>query len=230
MNNKYLLEFFTKYKNFVLVKDSKDYYEITGILELNQSSSYTNINIYENIKIRILMYKNFPDTLPKVFKIENQDDKFHINPDNSLCLGTDLDIRKSLYPDYSLNVWIEKFLLPYFYSYFYNKKYKHVPFGERSHGIIGEYEALQDFFNLNDFKSVYYLVNNLLKRKYLRMLKYKNKIRFLPCPCGSEKKIEKCHKNEISLFKKIYIKNNFKILHEIKEDYEQNNKRKTKRF
>ena len=46
----------------------------------------------------------------------------------------------------TISDFIERYLLPYLYSYTYYKKYGKVPFGEREHGSFGIISFYKEYF------------------------------------------------------------------------------------
>lgn len=137
--------------------------------------------------VEVEIPKTFPQDLPVTYEIgERQIRNYHhINPDKkgSFCLGTEFDIRKHL--------GIRNDLKRYFYLiadyitlYLYFDSYGNVPLKERSHGEQGILEAYQDFLKIKDIHQIIYL---------LSLVPVSNIHRNLPCPCGSGKKMKKCH-------------------------------------
>lgn len=82
--------------------------------------------------------------------------------------------------------FIEKYILPYLYTYRFYKEYGIYPYGERSHGTMGDLEYLKDLFGVNDWKQVFDIMIFVIRFPYRG---------HLLCPCGSGEKIRNCHGN-----------------------------------
>lgn len=112
----------------------------------------------------------------------------HKYVDSRLCLATDVEQFIFLQKEQKISLWIEHFVEPYFISYEYYQLYGIYPFGSYSHGKKGIIEFYEQYFNLENEK------NSLDIIKYILLKKYRGHDL---CPCGSNQKIRKCHKNFI---------------------------------
>lgn len=108
--------------------------------------------------------------------------------DDHLCLATDIEQYLFLNDCGKISLWIEKFVISYFISYEYYKRYGVFPFGEYSHGSKGIIEFYQNYFNLNSESNYKSLIEYILLKKYRG---------HDLCPCGSNKRVRICHKNAI---------------------------------
>lgn len=206
--NTYINDFLKKYSNFK-IENIGEKINLIGELTLNHESKNKGIAFYKKFNIKIVINFNYPLSLPMVFETnQTLNSNYHINPDKSLCLGTDLDIRLKLYPKYSLIDFVENFIFPFLYSSMYFDRFQESNSKERSHGTTGENESILDFFEINDSKKGSYLISNLLKRKYKRALIFKRNLYNHNCICGNNKKLYQCHKKQLELLIKIYGGNN----------------------
>lgn len=193
---------------FTEINDIKQYFKklhyenihkgirLTGILSINHI--YNDEHIVDEYNIEIVISQNYPNDFPKIREIGKKIpiSYGHIYPDSELCLGTDADMIFNLGSKYVLRDWIEQYVIPYFFSFSYFKKYKVMPFGERNHGIKGELEFYFDYFNVSNKVNVIQILNYICNKTY--------KGHHL-CPCGSGKRIRDCHKDLI-----IHCKENYK--------------------
>ncbi|QQS87412.1 hypothetical protein [Fusobacterium canifelinum] len=107
-------EFLVEYPSFKIIEKTNDKIILKGYLE--NFLEYNNIKLYKNVLLKIEVYKNYPIFLPKVYDAENTLSKdFHKNYDGSLCLGTELEIRKILFQNNSLSEWIKKCVKPFIF-------------------------------------------------------------------------------------------------------------------
>lgn len=83
----------------------------------------------------------------------------------------------------------------------YYNKYGRVPYGERLHGTKGIIQFYIEFLNVDSIKKIYDILN---------AIEIGNLNDYCKCPCGSFKKIRKCHLNQINLLKKVGVKSDLK--------------------
>lgn len=189
----------------------KDKYNLTGFKQqkgyifygnLQLNHTYNNISLINNLYISMFVPYTFPNELPIVKDITKKiDNNFHKNNDEILCLACNIEIYYELKKNSDTTIcdFIEKFLIPYLYSYTYYKKYNKVPYGDRKHGSKGIIEFYIDYFNLNNDKEAL----NLLE--YIALKKYRG---HNLCPCGSKEKIRKCHGQKLRELLQIVGKDN----------------------
>lgn len=200
-----------------------DGYIFYGNLKLNHK--YNNIILNNELYIFMFVPFEFPNKLPIVRDIEKKiDSKFHKNADDVLCLACDTEMFLDLKSRKNVTIcdFIERYLLPYLYSYTYYKKYGKVPFGDRSHGIQGILEFYRDYFELENMEIVYQFL------EYMALKKYRG---HNLCLCGSKKKLRNCHGIKvITLLEKVgkvNILNDYnKFLEEINYYKQQKNKQR----
>lgn len=216
----YVYEFLKNFPFFKIIENTSKEFVMQGYLEFNLE--YKGIILYKKLLLKIVVNKNYPISLPKVYDIENILLKtFHKNADGSLCLGTELELRKALFNDYSLKNWINQCLNPFIYSSLYFEKYKEPIFGEREHGTKGELNSIKDYLGLSTFRETYLFLNIILSRKYKRKIfKRNNKIKKILCPL-CDNKFFKC-KHYLKLRElDLYFNNNLlKYLKELMQNYE----------
>lgn len=150
--------------------------------------------------IKLIVQKDFPNSIPKFYLFDYPDHIEHIYKDGNVCLATIGELIYFLNAHPSLAAFIEKFVNAFIYTLDWFAKYKTYPFGDRKHG----YKGLLDYY-LNDLK--------LTKGQYTKMVTmvYENKYRgHLPCVCGSGKKLRDCHgKYMLPIIKNTSYKNEF---------------------
>lgn len=166
-------------------------------------------NFLIDSKVQLEIPKNYPVELPIVFEVgEKRITNFpHINPDKkgTFCLGTEIDIRRKMKPNYSLSKYIS-LVAEFLGTYEYYSKYDVFPYGDRGHGNLGILETYKEIFNVTNSQQVL----NLMQTD-----KLKNKYRNKECPCGSELKFKYCHWNTLKT-----IFSNSLEYSQMKKDYE----------
>lgn len=152
---------------------------------------YLNEHIIDEYEVEIIIYNNYIERLPVIRETNKRIPLSygHLYKDGELCLAPDDEIKLILGENFTLNKWIDNFVIPYFFGYSYFEKYGVMPFGERSHGAKGIKEFYKDFFNVDSEKKAM----NFLKFIY-SFKSYKYKGHYM-CPCGSGKRVRDCHKN-----------------------------------
>lgn len=197
--NQKIEKFLEIYPSLEILNVSADEIVLEGIVILD--NKHEGIYMYEEVYLKIKIPVDFPKKLPRVYDEKKKLNKnYHINYDFSLCLGTDLDIRRELYPDYDLVKWMEQLVMPFLFASKYYTLYSVSPFKERSHGGNGILESILEYFPNQDKDK---LKNLILKRNFYRGLIFKKNSLRIICPCGSGKYIKKCHNKEMENLKKI---------------------------
>lgn len=144
--------------------------------------------VNESYKLKLIIPKNFPKKMIKVFELSSKIPKKsenHVNYDGSFCLGSPLKLRMIINNNNNLNNFISKCLIPYLYTITLKLKYNQtLIFGELKHGEDGILDDYMEIFKLNK-KDQVKLVWDLLARKK-RAANKKN------CPCGCNKRLGEC--------------------------------------
>lgn len=160
---------------------------ITVLFDFDAKVAINGANFLIDYKIHLEIPKNYPIELPIVFEAgEKRVNNFpHVNPDSkgTFCLGTELDIRRKMKPDYSLSKYIS-LIAEFLGTYEYYNKYGIFPYGDRAHGNLGILETYKEIFNVTTNQQV----SNLMQ-----VDKLKNKFRNKQCPCNSGLKFKNCH-------------------------------------
>jgi hypothetical protein len=86
-------------------------------------------------------------------------------------------------------LFVERCLVPYLYGYSYFERYSNLPFGELSHGGEGVLQDLAELFG----------VHKDMVAGFVRVAAMKKSVaNKRPCPCGSTRRVGKCHHNGIN--------------------------------
>lgn len=138
--------------------------------------------ITDSYGLEIIIPKNFPKTIPTVKEINGRiprDGNYHINPDDTLCLGSPLRILKNIYEKPSLSGFAEGCVVPYLYAVSYKLEHGgEFYFGELDHdkkGVIDDYRVL---FGLETERQVLYALHLLGMKERIANKK------LCPCDCG----------------------------------------------
>lgn len=192
-------------------KKNEDIDIFYGTLSINHI--YNDVHINEVFEITIQIDNDYPESIPSIIETSGKirTSYPHCFVNKRLCLATELEQRICL-EEKGISGWIEDFVIPYFFSYEYYKRYSVYPFGERSHGLRGILESYKELFKIEDNIDVYSVFEYAIKHQYRGHDK---------CPCGSGKKVRNCHGELIQniIHSKFYglIIDDFKIYENRKE-------------
>lgn len=149
---------------------------------------YEDVRMTGNFEIELVVPRNFPLVLPTVKELSDCIDASypHRYPNGYLCLASDLELKMHIRKYHDISIFVDKYVIPYLYTYKYYKEYGIYPYGERSHGIKGDLEYLKDLFCVNNWEQVFNIIVFIIQSTYRG---------HLLCPCGSGKRIRNCHGN-----------------------------------
>ena len=158
---------------------------ISGKFILN--NEFNKIPLYDEYMIEVLVPLSFPDELPTVYETSNALDKDfeHWYVNGELCLGAMCDLMDFVDQHRKLIDFFDGPLRSYFYSASYFKRYKTVPYGERSHGMAGIIEAYTERYNAENVQELVKLLAYTAG-----VVPYRG---HAMCLCDSGKVFRKCH-------------------------------------
>lgn len=181
-----LEEFLTDYPGMMVYPATEAGLTLKGEFDFTASMGELPC-IADSYAVEILVPDGFPEKVPRVTETGGKiprDGKHHVNPDNTLCLGSPLRLLWKLSKAPTLVGFAEECLVPYLYGISYKLKHGTFPFGELAHGEPG---VVTDYLNLLSLASrdqVLHALALLGKKKRLA-----NK---QPCPCGCGKRLGSC--------------------------------------
>ena len=188
-----LEEFLQKYPQMAIVPSGQDGIVLSGILHFSaRVGSTTDLPLEDRYRLKIICPKGFPFLkIPKVLELDKkipQNGKFHVNPDNTLCLGSPLRLRIIINKYPTILGFVSKLLIPYLYSVsrILNGSAKSFDMGELEHGETGIIEDYKSIFKLSSREQV---ISTLKLLGIRRRLANKKK-----CPCNCSFRLGKCNK------------------------------------
>jgi hypothetical protein len=159
--------------------------------------------ISDTFSVRIEVASEFPRVLPKVFEAAGRiPPDYHTDPDGSLCLGSPLRQRLLIAKDQTLTGFVEHLLIPYLYNRSYFEKHEDLPIGDLPHGapgLVADYERIFKVEGRSACTEMLYLLG-LGKR-------IANK---RSCPCGSGRRLGKCHNAVMNPLRKLASRREFR--------------------
>jgi hypothetical protein len=151
--------------------------------------------IDDEFEIEICIPKGFPRQLPTVKEVGGRiPDTFHKNSGGILCLGTPTAQMLQLHKSQTVPGFVESCVIPYLYGFVYREKFGSMPFDEQEHGEIGL---------LDDFREMFAVKTNSGAIAMVRLCSLKKRVaNKQPCPCGSGKRVGKCHNRKLNVLRK----------------------------
>lgn len=153
--------------------------------KLTFSAQYNGVSVEDEYMVEITIPQGYPGILPSAKETGGRIPKdFHKHPDETLCLGSRIEMRIKFRERESLIGFVEDLLIPFLYGFSYREKYGEMPYGELPHGIEGVLKSYQTLFHVND---------DLTAIAFLKILADQNYRGHMECPCGSGLKLRNCH-------------------------------------
>lgn len=144
--------------------------------------------ITDSYELEFVVPAVFPKAIPKVSELGQKiprDGEHHINPDDTLCLGSPLRLLRKICANPTLVGFAGSCLVPYLYAI--SEKLQNggnFAFGELAHGEEGILDDYVDLFGLEKRAQVLQTLNLLGMKRRIANKK--------PCPCGCGKRLGKC--------------------------------------
>lgn len=143
------------------------------------------------VTLRVTIPSGYPKQLP-VFEetggLIPRDGDYHVNPDGTICLGSNFRLHMALSIDSCINRFYQLFFVPYAYAALLKLQHNvNFIFGELSHGVKGELEDFCELFNVANSDSVFACLKALSQKKRIA-----NKH---VCPCGCGNRLGACKFN-----------------------------------
>lgn len=181
-------EFQSQWPDASVMQDSADSARIVFRYRLN--AEYDDIPLVEDFELEILVHKDYPNIVPKVFEVSHLIplDYEHLYSDRSFCLGINGELLMQLHRNASLVAFIEGPVRSYLYSAVFHETYGRYPFGDRPHGSDGILDFYKERFDVEDEVSAYQIMVFIAKGKYRGHLQ---------CPCGSGIRTRNCHGDQL---------------------------------
>ncbi|NCN85854.1 MAG: hypothetical protein GW808_12695 [Sphingomonadales bacterium] len=176
---------------FLSVAELKECFCISGKFVVAPSADDAASGAIDQFEVSILVSKKFPQREPMVFetgdRIPREIDR-HCYTNGACCTGVWEEwLAKNVRPN--IGEFLEGPVRNFFLSQIYFEVHDRWPFGERSHGDAGIFEACVDILGVKN--------DQRLIRRYLRVLAGGRPKGHWQCPCGSQKPLRHCHRNEL---------------------------------
>lgn len=160
--------------------NGKNSFEILGDIYVN--ATWGGFTVAESFTIQIVA-ENFPTLPPLCYELSHKNTTYHINPEKDLCLGSPRILYEKIEANPDIIFFINRFVIPFFFSFRYHQKHGKSPFGELAHGGDGILPRYREIFKTSDLAICI-------------LLTYGTKFLYRGhhfCPCGSGLTLRKCH-------------------------------------
>jgi len=181
-----LEEFLKDYPKMIIAPTTNSSLVLKGEFDFSASRS-DSPHIDDSYMLAIDVPSSFPREMPLVSETDHKiprDGRYHVNPDNTLCLGSPLRLLWKLSQKPTLVGFAEECLVSYLYSISHKMMYGTFPFGELDHGNPGVIADYMDLFEVTNKKQVLQVLALLGIKKRLANKKI--------CPCGCGKRLGAC--------------------------------------
>lgn len=160
-----------------------------------KASGPTGEVIVDDYAVELRVSPDFPARLPTARELDRRIPlDYHKLVGDLLCLGAPTAIRLELTLFPTLPTFVNKFVIPYLYGYSYFEKHGTSPYGELDHGDNGIRQHLAHMFAAPE---------SLLPEEFLRLTGLRKRLaNKYPCPCGSGRRLGRCHNMQVNEHRK----------------------------
>ncbi|CAG0955476.1 hypothetical protein MTYP_00433 [Methylophilaceae bacterium] len=181
---------------------------LTGLFEFSRTYKNRDL-IHDSYKLKITISEKYPKVVPVFEELEGKiprNPDYHVNPDGTFCLGSELRLLKQLADTPDLSSFVDSSLIPYLYAQSHKRMFgSDFVFGELQHGELGIFEDCENLFRLNGKHAVVSALELLGKRRRVA-----NKC---ICPCGCQRNLSQCcTHNRLNGFRLIMPRTRYKEL------------------
>ena len=176
---------------------------IAGDLEFNATGPEGEHPLFESFRVEIRVPRGFPAEVPAVLETGGRVPRaFHTQPDLTLCLGSPLRLRMKLQARPNVLGFVESCLVPYLYGFARHERGEPLPYGELDHGIPGLLDEYRHLLRARDNRTCLALLALLgVPRRTANKQ---------PCPCGSGRRVGRCHHHALNRLRKVASKSWFR--------------------
>lgn len=178
-------ELLSKYPELRIIPSANRDLKLGGELEFNVRGP-DDVVIADMYCLEMRIPPSYPEGIPTVFETGGRVPKtYHKLTDGSLCLAAPTELRLKVGTSTTLVEFVELFVIPYLFGFSYREMLGYSPYGELEHGKDGLRQHFAHLFGVPDRQVASQLVR-------LASLK-KRPANKLPCPCGSGRRLGRCH-------------------------------------
>lgn len=177
---------------------------VAGTIDFRTShSSYGEFA--DSFAVELRIPSSFPRLLPAVRETGGRiGPKFHRMDDGTLCLGSAIRLRIVTSKEPTLLGFVNRCLLPYLVGFSVHERTGKMPFDELKHGVRGLLDDYRSILGVSDDSTCVGLLSLLRIKKRVANKK--------PCPCGSGKRVGRCHNLTLNALRLIAPRNWFALI------------------
>ncbi len=185
-----LEEFLRRHPGLRILPTAGDSLEVGGRLRFNLQEPSEG-PIEDVFEVLIRFPADFPTGIPTAFEKSGRIPRsHHTQPDGSLCLGANTELRLKVGAGSTLDRFVEEILIPYLFQFSFFERHGRMPFGELRHGVLG----LLDYF-----AALYKVSNARAGKELVRLTSLKRRrANKVTCPCGSGRRLGRCHNRTVN--------------------------------
>lgn len=149
----------------------------------------------DTYEVEVRIPPAFPDDFPRVRETGGRIAAgYHKLNGDLLCLGAPTAIRLKLTRRPTLPTLVNALIIPYLYGHSFFSRYGRMPYGELPHGDDGIRENLAGMFMA---------LTSRYPEEFLRLASMKKRYANKGlCPCGSGKRLGRCHNRSVNRWRK----------------------------
>jgi hypothetical protein len=183
-----------RYPRLRIVPSQDERFALKGTLDFHVIGP-ANEDIADSYEIELTIRPGFPKELPGVRETGGRIPKdYHNLRGGELCVGAPTEIRLRLREAPTLLTFVEGFVVPYLYGYSHREKHGTIPYGELAHGNDGIRQNLAAMFRAKSMEQ---------SEEFLRLAGMKKRsANKLPCPCGSGRRLGRCHNRSVNQWRR----------------------------
>lgn len=170
---------------------------MSGLLSFEATDEQGRHRIADSFEVEMEIPTRFPRFAPRVKETGGRIPRnFHRFPqDRTLCLGSPLRIKIELHERPTLLGFFETCVIPYLYGFRRYQQDGLMPFDELEHGLSGL---------LDDYRRILEAPSDKACIEILELLGLKKRVaNKLPCPCGSGKRLGRCHHDRLNSVRQV---------------------------
>jgi len=200
---KHIEQLNTMFPGFRLSERIDGEYSVIG--NLNFTVRHDGNVVKDDYDIEIVIPDKYPQYPPTVQEVGNKILRCpgnHINDDGTFCFGAPLAIKHTFSQHRDLLWFVREQVVRFLFNHSYKRDFGIRPDDELSHGPKGLLEYYYELFHTQD---------NITVLEFLRLLSEQQYDDQGLCPCGSGRKIRKCHYRLIKKIRKLSKPEEFRI-------------------
>jgi hypothetical protein len=183
-------ELLNKYPGLRLVPSNDGVLVLAGTLRFAAQAKGAP-RIEDEYSIELSVPSRFPAAPPRVRETGGRiRPTYHKFADDELCLGSPTRVRMLCLGQPSVVHFVDRVVVPYLYNHSCHAADGSMPLGELKHGDPGL---------LQDFAAIFGVAETVDVRSFVRLAGLRKRLANKhPCPCGSGRRLGRCHNKRVN--------------------------------